>query len=89
MERQQVKTKSISAALAVLALAGCTQPNNAQALLESQGYTDVRITGYNWWSCSDDDTYHTGFTAKGPTGKTIEGTVCAGLFFKGATIRFE
>lgn len=70
-------------------LAACTKPNSAQALLESQGYTDVRITGYNWFSCSDDDSYRTGFEAKSPTGKPISGTVCAGLFYKGATIRFD
>lgn len=81
--------KHIALLVIVAGLAACTQPNNAQSLLESQGYTDVRITGYNWFGCSDDDTYHTGFEAKSPTGKPISGTVCAGLIFKGATIRFD
>lgn len=81
--------KNLALLLASLALCACTQPNNAQQLLEAQGYTDVQITGYRWFACSDDDTYRTGFTATSPAGKSIKGTVCAGLFFKGATIRFE
>jgi hypothetical protein len=73
----------------VLALVGCTQPDKARELLNAQGYSDIQITGYNVWGCSDDDTYHTGFRAKSANGSVIEGTVCAGLFFKGATIRFD
>lgn len=77
-------------ALAALALlAGCTQPDKAKALLEAQGYTDVRMTGYSFWSCSEDDTYHDGFVAKSPAGQQMKGTVCAGMWFKGATIRFD
>lgn len=72
-----------------LALVGCTQPDKARALLDAQGYTDIQMTGYKAWSCSDDDQYHDGFTANTPAGKAIEGTVCAGMWFKGATIRFD
>jgi hypothetical protein len=75
--------------LAALVLVGCTQPDKAAQLLKAQGYTDIEITGFNFFSCSEDDAYHTGFTAKTVTGATVRGTVCAGMFFKGATIRFE
>lgn len=78
-----------TAVIALLLLSGCTQPDRSKALLEAQGYQDVQITGYNFWSCSEDDTYHTGFTATSPAGQQIKGTVCAGMFFKGATIRFD
>lgn len=76
-------------AILFVLLTGCTQPDRSKALLESQGFTDVEITGYNFWACSEDDQYSTGFKAKSPTGKPIAGAVCAGLFFKGATIRFD
>lgn len=75
--------------IALVLLAGCTQPDKAADLLKRQGYTDVEITGYRFWSCSDDDLFHTGFTAKSPAGQPIAGTVCAGWLFKGATIRFD
>lgn len=70
-------------------LAGCTQPDKSRALLEANGYKSVEITGYNFFSCSEDDTFSTGFKAVGPTGQPVEGAVCAGWFFKGATIRFD
>lgn len=74
--------------LLAFALAGCTQADRATELLHQQGYTDVQITGYNGFACGRDDTYATGFTATNPAGNRVSGTVCAGLFFKGATIRF-
>ena len=75
--------------LAALLLAGCTDADHAKALLRKNGYTDVQITGYRWFSCGKGDDYATGFRAKAPNGETIDGTVCAGWFLKGATIRFE
>lgn len=77
-------------AIAILfLLAGCTQPDRSKALLEAQGYKDVRITGYSILACSEDDVYATGFVATSPVGQQIAGTVCAGVLFKGATIRFD
>lgn len=76
-------------AAAVLLMAACTQPEKSTRLLEAQGYTDVEITGYDVWACSEDDWYHTGFTAKTVTGQPVKGTVCAGFLFKGATIRYD
>lgn len=75
-------------AAAVLLLAGCTQSSRAREALEAQGFRDVQITGYRWFGCSKDDTFHTGFTAKAPTGKQVGGVVCSD-FFKGATIRYD
>jgi hypothetical protein len=75
--------------LPLLALAACSDANEARRTLENAGYTDIQTTGYAWTGCGKDDRVHTGFTAKGPTGKRIEGVVCAGFgpFAKGATIR--
>lgn len=68
---------------------GCTDEREAQRILEAQGYTNIQFTGYSWFSCSEKDTYSTGFTATGVNGKPISGSVCSGLFFKNSTIRFE
>ncbi len=73
----------------VLALTACTQPDQSKRLLESQGMTNVEITGYNFFGCSEDDSFHTGFKAISVNGTEIKGTVCSGMFFKGATIRYD
>ena len=71
-----------------LMLVGCTSKEDANRALRSQGFTDIHITGYDFLSCSKDDFYHTGFTAKNMQGITVRGTVCSGLIFKSATVRF-
>ncbi|UNY41085.1 lipoprotein [Klebsiella phage KP185] len=68
---------------------GCTDADNATRVLDNAGFTDIKITGYKFFSCSEDDFQHTGFTAIGPTGKPVNGTVCSGLFLKNSTIRYE
>ena len=57
------------------------------SVLSQQGYTDIQITGYNPFACSEDDLFRTSFTAKNNNGKTIKGVACGGLL-KGTTIRF-
>ena len=73
--------------ITIIFLSGCTDKNTANKTLESAGFTDVKITGWNPLACGEDDTYATGFIAINPQGKVVEGTVCSGVF-KGATIRF-
>ena len=69
-------------------LTGCTDREHAIEAVENLGLTDVVITGHAWFACGKDDVYETGFEATNPHGKRIKGVVCAGLFFKGATVRF-
>lgn len=71
-----------------LVFAGCTSPDQTRRVLESHGYTDIEITGYRMWSCSEDDDWKTGFRATSPAGHPVSGTVCSGLL-KGATIRLD
>ncbi|ANT40444.1 hypothetical protein KMI12_121 [Klebsiella phage KMI12] len=80
--------KILITALAFMMI-GCTDADNATRVLENAGFTEVDITGYKFFSCSEDDFQHTGFKAVGPTGKTVKGTVCSGIFLKNSTIRFE
>lgn len=77
----------ISTFIAAL-LMGCSNSNDANKALTAMGFTDIRTTGYKWFACSDDDWYHTGFTAKNPQGLQVSGTVCSGFFFKNSTVRF-
>jgi hypothetical protein len=81
--------KRLLVIVAVAVLAACTDPKTATRVLEDQGYTNIQMTGYTLFSCSPDDTFHTGFSAKSPAGRQVSGTVCAGLLFKNSTIRFE
>lgn len=74
--------------LLVLPLAGCfTDPDNSTRTLDNLGFTKIEIGGYDAWSCGDDYTYHTKFTAINPNGKKVSGTVCCG-FFKGCSVKF-
>jgi hypothetical protein len=75
--------------LAVVALCACTQPDRTKKLLEAQGYTDIQTHGYDFFACGKDDETATEFSAKSPNGTAVKGAVCAGWFFKGATIRFD
>ena len=72
-----------------MALSGFTDSENTKRILKSQGYKNIKITGYRFYSCSDDDLYHTGFEAKSPRGDIITGTVCRGFWFKNSTIKFD
>lgn len=69
------------------ALSGCTDEPRTRSTLRNFGFTDVRVTGYEYWGCSDSDNYHTGFTAKNAQGAEVSGVVCCG-FAKACTIRF-
>lgn len=70
-------------------LSGCTDINHADKLLKANGFKNISYTGYDFFACSEDDFYHTGFIATTASGTPVKGTVCKGAFFKGATIRFD
>lgn len=80
--------KKVILLASLIVLAACTNPPDAQKALDDLGFTEIQITGYNFFACSDDDFYHTGFSAKNPQGKTVTGTVCSGILFKNSTVRF-
>lgn len=81
--------KYILTALAICVLSGCSDSETATKALRGAGYSDIQITGYSWFSCGKDDTFSTGFKAKGPTGVYVEGAVCSSWFMKNSTIRTE
>ena len=69
-------------------MSGCTNRTDAERALKAEGFSDIKITGYSWFACSEDDFYHTGFEATNHNGAKVKGTVCSGLLFKNATIRY-
>jgi len=75
--------------LALTLSVSCTNPNSATRVLEAQGYSQVQMTGYNFFSCSESDFYHTGFKGLSINGTPVEGTVCEGIFFKNSTVRLK
>lgn len=67
----------------------CTRPEQATRLLEQQGYTDIRITGWRPMMAGKDDNVSTGFEATAPNGEKVSGAVTGGMIFKGSTVRFD
>lgn len=85
--------KKILMLFCLLALSSCMthDPEDAIRILEDAGYTEITLTGYRMTGCGEDDNMHTGFTAKGPTGRPVSGVLCGDykLFGKSNTIRID
>jgi hypothetical protein len=79
---------AIAAGSAFVVLGSAGAEGDARRVLEAQGITVTQLGGYDFFACSDDDTFRTRFEGTGPTGLPVRGTVCAG-FLKGATVRFQ
>jgi hypothetical protein len=81
---------SVAAAVAVMgvSLIGLSDEEGAKRVLDNEGYTNVQMTGTNSFSCGGGDLYRTGFKATNLNKKSVEGTVCSGIF-KGNTIRLD
>ena len=75
--------------VAVLAVS-CTNVDDTRSTLEGMGFTDIKTTGYDAWSCGKDDTC-TGFEATNPQGRPVRGAVGCARFGcgKGCTVRFK
>lgn len=80
--------KNVLFSVVLLGVAGCTSSDEATRALSGAGYKDIQITGYRLWGCDENDEFHTGFSATGPTGARASGVVCSAIF-KSATIRFD
>lgn len=66
--------------MALLASGTCEVGNqdSSKDLLERQGYTDVRMTGYAPMACGRNDITSSGFEATSPNGSRVSGSVCCG-----------
>ena len=79
--------KKIINFLMLFALVSCTDEDASKSALKNSGYSEITFSGYLWFACSDDDMFHTAFSAKNPKGDLVSGVVCCGLL-KSCTIRF-
>lgn len=79
--------KRLILALTLLISLGCTDERMTRDTLTKAGFTDIEVTGWAAFACSDDDTFTTAFIATNPTGQRVTGAVCCG-FLKACTIRF-
>lgn len=80
--------KILIAAALLICVAGCTRVDSATRILLDEGYSNIQTTGYRWFGCGREDSFRTGFTAKGPTGRPVSGVVCQGIF-KSGTVRLD
>ena len=80
--------KKVLLILMIIFMTGCTNSGDATKALTALSFADIKMTGYHWFACAEDDFYHTGFTAKNPQGRIVSGTVCSGILFKNSTVRF-
>jgi hypothetical protein len=55
-------------------------------MLDAEGYTDIRTSGYSAFSCGSGDWTATGFTATSIGGRRVDGVVCCGML-KSCTVR--
>lgn len=74
------------ALLLILSLCNCTSVKTARRVLETDGITEIELTGYDALGCGQGDNYATGFKGK-KNGRAVKGVVCEGIT-KGATIRY-
>ena len=72
-----------------ISITACTDSNGTRSVLQSNGMTDISITGYQFFGCSKEDIVRTGFKATSISGQKVEGVVCSGILFKNSTIRYK
>lgn len=81
--------KLIFILLTLLMLSSCTKTNKTREVLKKAGYHPIKVGGYGFFDCSEDDWFATRFTAYSPDStEVVKGCVCSGLF-KGNTIRLD
>jgi len=80
--------KIIFALIVATMFCACSNSQDAERVLQENGFTNIQTTGYSFFACGKDDFFSTGFTATSVNGSQVSGTVCSGLLFKGSTIRF-
>ncbi len=64
-----------------------TDQTKTQQTLTKMGFSHVEAGGYAFFSCGDDYTYATKFTAVNPAGIQVDGVVCCG-WLKGCSAKF-
>lgn len=68
---------------------GFTDTSGSERVLKANGFTNITVGGYAWFSCGKGDWFQTKFEATSVNGTHVSGAVCRGLIFKNSTIRFD
>lgn len=68
--------KKLAVVLCTLALPACTDVDLARAHLQREGYTSIKVGGWDGGECKNEDRTATHFGAVAPSGNLVEGTVC-------------
>lgn len=76
---QQLLLSVVLLGLAGVASFGYADPVGSTKLLEEEGYTEIQITGRQYFGCGN-NLYRTTFIAKNSRGIKVHGLVCNGLF---------
>jgi hypothetical protein len=95
-----MRTRYCAMLLMLALLSGCKVENaeknlafgygpQARLAIEAFGFTDVKLVGLAIVGCGRDDSYRVEFEGTGPRGHHVTGLVCAGIFFKGWTVRLN
>lgn len=66
-----------------------TDAGTARSVLLDAGYTRIQIGGFSWFSGCGFYWFQTEFSAVGPTGRYVNGTVCSSIIGKGAQILID
>jgi len=61
--------------LLVLVLSSCTNTDGTRQFLQENGYSNIEITGYDFFAKSQTDLTSTGFTARNLQGQLVTGAV--------------
>lgn len=78
----------IVASILALLGTGCSNESSTRSTLQNHGFTNIKTTGWGGpFSCSDSDTFNTGFEATNSQGQRVSGVVCCG-WLKNCTVRF-
>lgn len=63
-------------------MVACTNEYRTKQFLTKKGFSFIKINGFSFNSCPDNEFYRTSFTAYNQNGKKIKSFVCCGLISK-------
>jgi hypothetical protein len=79
---------AVGVGMTVFAPVIAVDSEGATRVLQANGFTNIKITGYRWFNGTQ-EYFNTGFEATAPNGTKVSGNVSKGIWFKGSTIRLD
>jgi len=78
----------LSLCFVCLVVSGCTDEDGSRRALKAMGFKSINLKGYAFFGCSEDDEFHTRFSAVNVNNEYVTGVVCCG-FMKNCTVRTD